>query len=161
VFSLQQACGRERIFSRRTRLFLSLLTIKTNRFAGYGFGGDFLIDYIKKICFDMLGEMVFSDTVLGTVESVNPLSVKISDKIILRKEQMILSRNVSDFIFEITVDPLFPEDVSNQTDFKKRKKCFVYNSLKKGERVILAKADGGQVYFVIDRFSENKESDFG
>ncbi len=111
----------------------------------------FMIDCIKKICFEMIGEMVFSDTVLGVVESVNPLSVKISDKIILREEQMILSRNVSDFVFELTENPLFPENVLNESDFKRRKKYIVYNGLKEGERIILAKADGGQVYFIIDR----------
>ncbi|MCI8806297.1 MAG: DUF2577 domain-containing protein [Clostridiales bacterium] len=110
-----------------------------------------MIDCVKKICFDMIGEMVFSDTVLGVVETASPLSVRVSDKIILREGQMILSRNVSDFIFEITINPMFPDDISNDDDFKKRKKYVVYNSLKKGEKVILAKADGGQVYFIIDR----------
>ena len=110
-----------------------------------------MIDGVKRICFDMIGEMVFSDTVLGVVESDCPLSVRVSDKIILREEQMILSRNVSDFIFEATVNPVFPDDISNDEDFKKRKKYAVYNRLKKGERVILAKAEGGQVYFIIDR----------
>lgn len=113
-----------------------------------------MIDGIKKICSDMLSETVFSDAVIGVVESVNPLTVKVSDKIILNEEQIVLSRNAVNFTAEINESPLFPEDPSNDTDFANRKKVIVYNSLKKGEKVIMAKVSGGQLYFVIDREGE-------
>lgn len=118
----------------------------------------FLVDYIKEICFNMLEEIVFSDTVLGTVLSTSPISIKLSDKIILSENQLILSQRVSDFILEINSCPEFPDDISNKEDFSKRTKCKVYNSLKQDEQVIMAKTLGGQLYFVLDR-AYKKEDD--
>ena len=110
-----------------------------------------MIDYIKQICFDLISEISFSDIVFGTVISQNPLTVKISDNLILNENQIVLSRNVSDFTLEAVSNPEFPEDVSNISDFKKRNIYIIYNRLKEGEKVIMTKAYGGQTYFIIDR----------
>ncbi len=110
-----------------------------------------MVDYIKQICFDMIGEISFSDIVFGTVISIEPITVKISDKLILNENQLVLSRNVSDFTAEFTENPEFSDNPSNPEDFKKRKKYIVYNSLKAGEKVIMTKAMGGQLYFIMER----------
>lgn len=110
-----------------------------------------MIDYIKLICSGLIDNFDFSDAVIGEVVSVNPLSFKISDKLIIGENQTELSRNVMDYIEEATDNPMYPDDVSNDEDFKRRIKRIVYNRLNVGETVILIKSFGGQRYFVLDR----------
>lgn len=111
-----------------------------------------MVEYIKEICLQALENLTFSDIVFGEVISENPISVKISDRLILNEEQLIFSRNVTDFVFEERRKPLFPNDISLENeDFEKREKVIVYNHLKAGEKVILIKAFGGQLYFIADR----------
>lgn len=110
-----------------------------------------MIDYIKLICSGLIDTFDFSDAVIGEVISVNPLSFKISDKLIISENQTELSRNVMDYIEEATDNPMYPDDVSNEDDFKRRVKRIVYNRLNIGETVILIKSFGGQRYFVLDR----------
>jgi len=111
----------------------------------------FLIDYIKMICSGFLDNLDFSDVVLGEVLSVSPVSIRVSDKLVLNENQVVLSDKVTDYVVEITENPLCPENPSNDSDFKRRKKYILYNGLKVGESVIMIKAFGGQMYFVIDR----------
>lgn len=111
-----------------------------------------MVEYIKEICLQAIETLTFSDFVFGEVISENPISVKISDKLILNESQLIFSKNVTDFVFEQTREPLFPNDISlDNEDFKKREKVIVYNHLKAGEKVVLIKAFGGQLYFIVDR----------
>lgn len=111
-----------------------------------------MVEYIKEICLQALDSLTFSDIVFGEVVSEKPVSVRISDKLILNEEQLVFSRNVTDFVFEERRNPLFPDNISLENeDFEKREKVIVYNHLKAGEKVILIKAFGGQLYFIADR----------
>ncbi|MBO5098761.1 MAG: DUF2577 domain-containing protein [Clostridia bacterium] len=95
--------------------------------------------------------MDFSDIVFGEVLSQEPLTIKISDKIILNQNQIILSKNVSNHYLQINDNPKYLNNPNNEYDFSNKKNIIVYNYLKTGEKVMLIKAVGGQSYFVIDR----------
>lgn len=94
-----------------------------------------------------------ADFFFGEVIEEEPIRIKINDKLILNENQLVRSRCVTDYLREETSEPEFPDDITNSEDYKRRKKIFVYNRLKKSETVILARTFGGQTYFVLDRVS--------
>ena len=110
-----------------------------------------------------------SDIEFGTVESVEPLVIRISEMIALNENQLILTNLVKDFEVDIEVShrtvnddilntlhdhPGVPQnsfDSHHYHDYKGRKKIKIYMGLKVGEGVILLKKQGGQRRLVIDR----------
>lgn len=85
-----------------------------------------------------------SDTVIGTVISTNPITIKIRADLILKASSGVLlfSRNVTDY--EVPVQWNDADGVVNKT-------MLVKNALKTGETVLLIKKLGGQKYIVFDR----------
>lgn len=110
-----------------------------------------------------------SDIEFGTVESIEPLVIRISEMITLNENQLILTNLVKDFEVDIEVShrtvnddilntlhdhPGVPQnsfDSHHYHDYKGRKKIKIYMGLKIGEGVILLKKQGGQRRLVIDR----------
>ena len=110
-----------------------------------------------------------SDIEFGTVESVEPLVIRISEMITLNENQLILTNLVKDFEVDIEVShrtvnddilntlhdhPGVPQnsfDSHHYHDYKGRKKIKIYMGLNVGEGVILLKKQGGQRRLVIDR----------
>lgn len=110
-----------------------------------------------------------SDIEFGTVETVEPLSVRVNEMILLKENQLILTNLVKDFEVDIEVShrtvndnvlntlhdhPGVPQnsfDSHHYHDYKGRKKIKIYMGLKVGEGVILLKKQGGQRRLVIDR----------
>ena len=110
-----------------------------------------------------------SDIEFGTVESIEPLVIRISEMITLNENQLILTNLVKDFEVDIEVShrtenddilntlhdhPGVPQnsfDSHHYHDYKGRKKIKIYMGLKVGEGVILLKKQGGQRRLVIDR----------
>ena len=101
-----------------------------------------------------------SDYILGVVETVAPISIRIEQKETVTEEFLILTDAVRDFDVDIEVlhitenraggsgDPAF---ASHNHDYTGRKKIRVYNSLHVGEQVILLRQAGGQEYVVLSR----------
>lgn len=107
--------------------------------------------------------------IFGTVESSNPLKIKINQKLTLGKAQLILCRNVTDYAVEMTVNhntennththsihDTFTgggsaESNTHSHQYKGKKSFLVHNSLKVGEKVIMIRQQGGQKFLVIDR----------
>lgn len=101
-----------------------------------------------------------SDFCYGKVTSDKPLKVLVEQKMELAKAQLILTRNVTDFETEITVDWKSENKaggsgeaafLSHNHDVKGKKKILVHNKLKVGDEVVLFKKKGGQKYLVLDR----------
>lgn len=78
----------------------------------------------------------------GTVKSASPLEITVEQKLTLSANQLILSRAVTDYETEITID----FDTAPH-----KHKIIVHNALKVGERVVLIRLSGGQSYLVADR----------
>lgn len=108
------------------------------------------------------------DIIYGTVETAPPeISVRISQKIVIPKENLVLSRNVTDFETKVELkdeyewitqkrsggggDAAFE---SHDHDIKGTFKIWIKNALKKGEKVILVRKRAGQEYVILDRVGE-------
>ena len=110
-----------------------------------------------------------SDIEFGTVETVEPLSVRVNEMILLKENQLILTNLVKDFEVDIEVShrtvndnvldtlhdhPGVPKDSFDSTHYhayQGRKKIKIYLGLKVGEGVIMLKKQGGQRRIIIDR----------
>lgn len=96
----------------------------------------------------------------GTVISETPLKIQLDQKIILTEAFLILSRNVTDYDLEMTVNHITekmqkggkdPSFTSHKHEYKGRKVFRVHKALKNGENVILIELQGGSKYLVLDR----------
>ena len=88
------------------------------------------VKIIKKAAVEAVEAEKPAGIYFGPVTSVNPLRIRVEQKMTLEKEQLVLTRNVTDYE---------TEDGS------------VQNALKQGEEVILFRMQGGQRYVVTDR----------
>jgi len=107
---------------------------------------------------------------VGTVESVDPLNIRISQKLVLNEERLILTNAVRDYIVDVTVDHLTEvEDAHTHPiidtytggggslptthlhGYEGRKTFVVHLDLSEGEKVLLLRVQGGQKYIVLDR----------
>lgn len=101
-----------------------------------------------------------TDYLLGVVETVNPLSVRLEQKDVVTEEFLILTDLVRDFDVDIEVAHVtenrsggggYAEFASHNHDYTGRKRIRVYNSLHPGEGVILVRQAGGQEFIVLSR----------
>lgn len=96
----------------------------------------------------------------GTVISASPLQIKIDQKAPLQEGQLILSRNVTDYEMDITVNHVTEatsgggtyEAFSAHTHrYIGKKKILVHNALVAGDVVMLLQVQGGRKFLVVDR----------
>lgn len=96
----------------------------------------------------------------GTVTGVSPLTIKIDQKLELSTAQLVLTRNVTDYWTDETVDHLTENRggggghasyESHNHNYKGRKPFLIHHTLLVGDKVLLLREQGGQRYVVIDR----------
>lgn len=102
-----------------------------------------------------------ADACFGKVISTSPLKIQVEQKLTLGAAQLVLTRNVTDFETEVTVDWKTEKtekdtgDVFSYEDhlhaIKGRKKIIIHNGLVVGDKVVLLQQKGGQKYIVLDR----------
>lgn len=86
----------------------------------------------------------YSDIVFGTVLSVSPLKIQISNQMVLTDEFLNLSREVTDYWLKVEIDG-------------KVKKVKVLNALKDGDGVTMVRQDGGQQFYVLEKTEGEKD----
>jgi len=100
------------------------------------------------------------NVLFGTVISASPLKIQVDQKSIYSGTMLILSRNVTDYDVEMTVDHLTEERSGGSGDssfsahdheYKGRKVFRVHKALGVGERVVLVRIQGGKRFLVWDR----------
>lgn len=124
------------------------------------FNADDLLKLIKKTSMDAFIASQPANMVFGKVISISPLKIQVDQKLILTSAQLVLSRNVTDYILSVTMnystenksggsgDSSF---ANHQHEIKGTKTMTVHNALKVNEEVIMMQVSGGQKYIVIDR----------
>ena len=122
---------------------------------------DDLVELIKSIFKNTQEAMQPTNMIYGEVKSISPLQIEIDQKIILTNLQLILSRNVTEWIEDIEIDWTetthhhdFNGDgsvVDGDTNLKGVYQIKHKTALKVGEKVILIMLAGGQQYLVLDR----------
>ena len=105
----------------------------------------------------------------GTVIDTAPLTIQVSQKLILTAEQLLLTDAVRDHWVEMTVNH-WTEDETEHTHpivdtlgggasfptthrhaYRGRKSFLVHRGLREGERVVLQRIQGGQLYLILNR----------
>lgn len=136
------------------------------------FDSNDLVKLIKKAAVDAVNASRPANMVFGKVVSEKPLKIKLDQKLILTSAQLVLSRSVTDYTVEMTVDHTTEDhththsisdtftgggSASSEThkhEYKGKKKFLIHNALKKDEEVILMQMSGGQKYIVVDRIGK-------
>ena len=111
-----------------------------------------LVKTIKKAAVEAMESTKPVNLCFGIVESVSPLKINVEQKMDLGQAQLILSGNVTEhkITIEIDMDTMDASD-GHVHHISGRQEVTVRNGLAVGEKVILARQQGGQKYFVLDR----------
>lgn len=119
-----------------------------------------ILKQFQGIVLGVLNAQKLCTIVYGTVISLEPLEVKVDQKLTLKKEQLKLTRAVMDYEVDMTVDHLTENrsggggDASFEShnhEYKGRKKFLIHNGLVVGDKVTMIRAHGGQQYIIIDK----------
>ena len=120
-------------------------------------------ELIKKAALGAMGAEVPTGICYGTVTSEFPLKITLEQKLTLTYKQLVLSSLVRDFDVDMTVDHTTEEKSGGSSDasfaphsheYKGKKTFKVHLGLKKGEKVMLLRMQGGQKFIVLDRIRE-------
>lgn len=110
-----------------------------------------LLKIIKRTVADTIHSMKVSDLCFGEVVSAEPIKILIDQKFMLGERQLILTRNVTEYELEMTVEHFTENEAGHRHEYKGKKKFVVHNALTVGEKVVLIRQHGGQKYLVVDR----------
>ena len=122
------------------------------------------VDLVKRAAVEAIRAMKPVEFRFGTVIAVSPLQIRIDQKAPLQEEQLMLTRNVTDYEMDITVshrtgyesggggDSAFSSHAHAYTG---RKKIIVHNALVVGDEVVLLQLQGGKKFLVLDRMKPN------
>lgn len=125
-----------------------------------------VLSLIKKAAVDAVNAGYPSDWIVGTVNTVNPLTVKTEQQETLEAEYLWLTDAVRDFEVDIEVSHVTETRAggggdaayaSHDHDYKGRKKITVYNGLHAGEKVFMLQKKGGQAFIILGRVFEHAE----
>lgn len=127
---------------------------------------DDFVKVIKKAAIEAVKASKPADILLGNVQSTEPLTIFIDQKLILTEKFLIVPQRLMDYETEISFDDSSVKQVFTTWDMsessestpskisfkeKTKHKVTVYNALKTGDSVIILRQQGGQKYIVIDR----------
>lgn len=132
-----------------------------------------IIPIIKEAAIKAIEDSTPSNIVIGVVTSDAPLKIQISKELTLNYEDgvLLLCERVTEHKYEVTVewktekiDPhshSTPHGESGTAgehlhDIVGKKEITVHRKLKKGEKVLVCRTQGGQKFIVLDRLGEVK-----
>lgn len=130
-----------------------------------------LINIIKQISQGAEEASAPCNVLYGIVTSVDPLEITIEQKLILTSEFLVLTKNVTDYSVDVSIDWSTDNKSLNAThshvsnvDIEEQiinlthahsitgtKRITIHNALKKNDAVILIQKRGGQEYIVLDK----------
>ena len=112
-----------------------------------------LIEIIKKAAVDAVNASRPVAVVYGVVTSVDPLKIQIDQKITLDDSFLVLTRNVTDHVLDLTMNHTteIAGTDPHQHTVTGKKTVTVHNALKLGDKVVMMMSQGGQSYVVLDK----------
>lgn len=119
-----------------------------------------LMNALQKLAYNTYQAGKPADYILGVVETVNPLVIRLDAKETITEEFLVLTDAVRDYDVDITVNHTtenaaggsgYAEYASHNHGYKGRKRITVHNGLMPGESVVMLRQLGGQEYLVISR----------
>lgn len=112
-----------------------------------------LIKAIKRAAVEAVNASKPAAVCFGKVTSASPLKILVEQKMTLGEAQLILTRNVTEYKVEMTVEHFTEEAAAHRHEYKGKKIFTVHNGLVVGDEVILLRQQGGQKYIVADRLT--------
>lgn len=111
-----------------------------------------LIGIVKRAALDAEDSRQPCDLRFGTVTSVKPLKIQITNQFILPESLLIVPQHLTDHEVEVTI----PNWKTSQSDghthsIEGKNKMTVHGALKVGNQVALIRKTGGQSYYILDR----------
>lgn len=119
-----------------------------------------LVKAMKRAAVEAVNAGKPAEICFGKVTSVSPLKILVEQKMTLGAAQLVLTRNVTNFTMEVTVDWITENKSggSGEASFSShnhaitgKKEITIHNALTVGDEVILIRQQEGQKYLVIDR----------
>lgn len=121
-----------------------------------------LVESMKKAALEAVGNSDPCCIMYGKVVSASPLQIQVNTKLILEENQLVLTRNVTDYTVGISgstnsngghrhTDSLGGDTSASGSHSHGITSLKILNALKAGEEVILIRQAGGQEYIVLDR----------
>jgi len=115
-----------------------------------------MITIMKRAAMEAVEAQKPAALTLGTVESENPLEIRVEQKFRLRASQLIIPRSLTEYDLEIGIllltdaegEPAHAHRIAGENVVR------VKNALKVGETVMLLRMQGGQKYMILDRVVE-------
>lgn len=120
-----------------------------------------IVNIIKEIASTAIQNGEPMEVIVGEVVSASPLEIKIDPKLTIPEENIVLTKNTSEWTMEMSVDHVtenrsggggYAEFASHNHEYKGRKKYLIHNQLVVGDKVIMLKETGGQRYIALDRW---------
>ena len=120
-----------------------------------------IVNIIKEIASTVIQNGEPMEVIVGEVVSASPLEIKIDPKLTIPEENIVLTKNTSEWTMEMSVDHVtenrsggggYAEFASHDHEYKGRKKYLIHNQLVVGDKVIMLKETGGQRYIALDRW---------
>lgn len=119
-----------------------------------------LVEAIKKAAVEAVGAGKPVNVCFGKVVSEMPLIINVEQKMELGEQQLILTRNVTEYATTISVnwetensggDTGETADGQHRHHVMGQKQAIIHNALKTGDEVIIIRQQEGQKYIVVDR----------
>ena len=121
-----------------------------------------LVEAMKRAARDERESSKPVNVYFGEVVSKSPLKINVEQKMVLGEAQLVLARNVTDYMTTVTVQwdteigVLSPDGKTTAPpphlhDIVGQKNFLMHNALEVGDEVILIRQQEGQKFIVIDR----------
>lgn len=128
-----------------------------------------LIDIMKRAALDATDNAKLADLRFGTVTSISPLTVQVTNQFILPESLLIVPVHLTDHEVDVTMDwetttyththgisDTYTGGGSASIDTHNhstvgRKKIIIHDGLKVGDKVAMLRKQGGQSYYILDR----------
>ncbi|EPD52750.1 hypothetical protein HMPREF1210_01130 [Paenisporosarcina sp. HGH0030] len=104
------------------------------------------IDVIKRIALNAFNASNPVNVLIGTVSKDNPIEIEIHQKLKLTKEFLIMTERVTKYEVDLEHDHGGSSALSAKTP--------VRTGLKKGDKVVLLRVQGGHQFVVLDKVVE-------
>lgn len=113
-------------------------------------GGD-LVRIIKRIVKETIANDSPTRVMYGKVISTNPLKVNIEQRMILDKNQLVLTDHLSRKTSIVTVRDNYRDGNGDLTHVNRDVEVIFDNRLKVNDKVILLREQGGQKFVILDK----------
>jgi len=118
---------------------------------------------MKNVTTDTIESSKPVNIAFGKVINQSPLQINVDQKMTLGELQLILTRNVTDYVTNVTINWNTANTsggsgegsfASHSHSLNGTKQVTINNALKVGENVVLLRVQGGQKYLVLDRLKQ-------